>query len=386
MRIGIDNISPGESTGIRAPGGMRSYLQSLLLEFSRQHPQHQLVLFTPSSADPLLTQTPSNVEIVRLPFVPINRSLRIIYQQTFFALAIARHNLDVLFATATITPLLLSVPVVLAVQFLQFYENPDAYGRLRTTYLKLFLPLSLRKAKKSIIFTETAKRDLIRWTGVPSEKIEVVPHGLSPKIWKMASLSLQAPERTVGSTLTQGRPYVLYVSATYGYKNHARLIRSFALLKQRLNIPHVLLLVGSEVSVTFAELRAIAKDAGVADDVLCVGQVSPVEQVYSIYLGADMSIFPSLYETFGFPPLEAMACGCPVITSKIGSMAELAGDAAILIDPYDPNSMASAMEQMLTDGQLRATLIERGLERAKFYTRERSATHTLSILEEVGRD
>ena len=112
MRIGIDNISPGESTSRKGPGGMRIYLQSLLTEFAAQAPNHQFVLFTPTWADSLLETMPSNVEIVTLPGVPVLRLLRIIYQQTAFAAAIARQQLDVFFATATVTPLLIPPSVV----------------------------------------------------------------------------------------------------------------------------------------------------------------------------------------------------------------------------------------------------------------------------------
>jgi len=384
VRIGIDNISPGQSTGRQAPGGMRMYLQSLLAEFAVQAPDHQFVLFTPTWADPLVDPLPSNMEVVQLPGVPVRRAQRIVYQQTALPAAMARQRLDVFLATATVAPLLCPTPIVLAVQFIQFYQWPEAYGRLRTSYLKTMLPLSLRKAHKAIIFTESAKRDLTRWTGVPAEKVIVVPHGLSPDIWRLAELPPDAPERYPGATLTGGRPYILYVSSTYGYKNHARLIRAFGLLKRRISCPHVLLLVGSEISVSFDELRAVARQAGGLKDVIFAGRLDH-HLAAATYLSADLAVIPTLYETFGYPLLEAMACGCPVVTSNIGSMAEFAGDAAVLVDPLDEDSITNGMEQVLRDPSLRQSLIVRGQQRAKEYTWERSAARTLEILEEAGR-
>ncbi|MGQ0571749.1 MAG: glycosyltransferase family 4 protein, partial [Armatimonadota bacterium] len=299
--------------------------------------------------------------------------------------ALIRHPLDVFFATATVAPLLCRAPVVLAVQFLQFYEWPDTYGALRTAYLRTMVPLSLRKAEKAIIFTSSAKQDLIRWTGAPAEKVCVVPHGLSEDLWGIANLPSDAPQRRIGVDLAGGRPYILYVSATYGYKNHLRLIQAFGLLKRRTEVPHVLLLVGDEMAVPFAELRMAAIRAGVADEVILAGRLDPYERVVATYLGADLTVIPTLYETFGFPLLEAMACGSPVVAANCGSTAELAGDAALLIDPLDVGAIADGMARVLSDPVLRRSLTARGQERAREYTWERTAAETLRILEEVGR-
>lgn len=385
MRIGIDNIAPGESTSRSGPGGMRAYLRSLLEGFATQAPQHQYVLFTPDWADPLLDELPPNVQVVELPGVPRSRIKRIIYQQTALPVVINRQRLDAFFATATIAPLACRAPVVLAVQFTQFYQWPTAYGRFRTAYLKLMLPLSLCKARQAIIFTESSKKDLVQWTGVTPTKIHVVPHGLSPETWRAASLPSDAPEYAVGVSLTDGKPYILYVSATYGYKNHDCLIRAFGILKQRRSIPHVLLLVGSEVTVSFASLQTIAADAGVADSVIFAGRLESHDHVIATHLGATMAVVPTLYETFGFPVLEAMACGCPLVTTNYGSMAELSGDAAVLVDPLNPESIADGMERMIADESFRQHLARRGRQIAHEYTYARCAAQTLSILEGVAR-
>jgi glycosyltransferase involved in cell wall biosynthesis len=355
-------------------------LQTLLAEFSRQRPHYQFILFTPAWAEPLFDEIPSNVEVVRLPSVPINRSLRIVYQQTAFAMALAQHKLDVFFATATIAPLCMSTPVVLAVQFLQFYETPEVYGSWRTAYLRHFLPWSLRKAARAIIFTEFAKQDLVRYTGVAADKVAVIPHGLSPETWAASEATPAQVAAGSGFNFTGGQPYLVYVSATYGYKNHLRLIRAFAQFKRATGLPHKLLLVGAEIHVPYAALRAEAERAGIGAEVIIAGRV-PIAAL--TYRDATAAIIPTLYETFGFPVLEAMACGCPVITSNIGSMAELAGEAAMLVDPMQENSMTAGITQLLADAPLRQQLIERGRARAAPYTWERSARQTLALLIEA---
>lgn len=385
MRIGVDNISPGESTSRNGPGGMRMYLQSLVTRFAEYGSQFQFVILSPDWSDDSFENIHSNVKVVRLHGVPTARAQRIIYQQIVLPNIIAQQNLDVFFATATVAPLFCSTPTVLAVQFIQFYRWPKTYGAMRTAYLKLVLPWSLRKAFKSIIFTASAKEDLIRWTGVSSAKVEVVPHGLSPIAKRLSELPSDAPERQIGLELTDGRPYIVYVSATYEYKNHRRLIQAFSLLKKRHRMPHVLLLVGSEVTVSYNELCSTARDFDVTNDVVIAGHVTPDERALSTYLSADIAVIPTLYETFGFPVLEAMACGCPVVTSNYGAMAELAGDAAILVDPSSIESIARGIEQVLGNSDLRRSLIERGRERAAIFTWERSAMRTLEILQEANQ-
>lgn len=382
MRIGIDNVSAGESTAREGPGGMRTYLQSLVREFARQSPEHEIVLFSREGADPLLDRVPANVRLVALPGVPLGRPMRVVYQQTRLPSALARHQLDVFFATATVVPLLATVPVVVAVQFLQFYDHPESYGRARSAYLRQVLPLSLRKAAYAIAFTEATRNDLLRRTGVSPDKVRVVPHGLSAELRRRPPPEEEASALAVIQALVGGVPYVVYVSATYGYKNHLRLIRAFARFKRTTGLPHKLLLVGAEVHVPFAALAREADTAGVKDGVVVAGRIPSVAAAYR---HAAAAIVPTLYETFGFPVLEAMACGCVTITSNRGSMAELAGDAAVLVDPLDEASIAGGLARALTDASLRTTLVARGLERAAAFTWERSARQTLAVLEEASR-
>jgi glycosyltransferase involved in cell wall biosynthesis len=363
---------------------MRTYLESLLIEFTKLAPHHQYVLTTPDWADSLVDNVNGMVQVVRLPHVPRNRAKRIAYQQTILPRALKKQDLDVFLATATIAPLLCPAPVVLTVQFIQFYKWPDAYGRFRTSYLRKFLPASLRKAQKAIIFSEGAKRDLIEWTGVTADKVAVVPHGLPYQFARLvddpSALASVAPE----TELTGGRPYIAYVSATYGYKNQLRLIEAFGRMKRRTSLPHVLLLVGSAISVSYEQLRAAARHSGIAEDVIVAGRIDPAERLVAIYKGADLAIIPTLYETFGFPALEAMACDCPVVTSRIESMADLCDDAAVFVDPLDINSIADGIQKVLTDERLRASLIVAARKRARAYTWRKTAAETLQILEAVG--
>jgi glycosyltransferase involved in cell wall biosynthesis len=376
LSIAIDNVSSGESTGRNAPGGMATYLNELLRCFNLLEPSNRYVMLAPAWAQPVAGRT-RNVCGHHLPLVPRARPLRVVYQQTLLPAAIHATQSDVLFEIATIAPLASPIPVVLSVQFLQFYLMPQAYGRLRAAYLRLMLPLSVRRATRIITFTEAAKRDLVRFTGADATKVAVIAHGLSPSVWRAASAPADDPNLRTGLVLTSGRPYILYVSATYGYKNHRRLVRAFARMKHRSGLPHVLLLVGAEAGVPFDAIRAEARRAGVLDDVVIAGGVPEAARLNRL---ASLAVMPSLYETFGYPLLEAMACGCPVVATDRGSTGELAGDAGLLVDPEDERELADAMELALTDVQLRDELASRGRKRAAPFRWERAAGETLAVL------
>lgn len=378
LRVGIDNISPGESTAPGGPGGMRHYIQTLVRLLPVVGPSAEFTLVTPTwNAD--FAPSSDRVRVVSLPDVPRSRNGRVLYQQWTLPGHFHRQNLDVLLATATVAPLRLRVPTVLVIQFLQFYDYPETYGRLRTTYLKRLVPASIHRAAKVIVFTEAQRRELLAHVDCDPAKITIVPHGID-----QATFSTPADDGAVEEigTLARGRPFVLYVSATYGYKNHATLIDAFAIFKRRHRSNHVLLFAGSEQGVTFESLRARAASLGCGDDLVCCGRLPSVAAAYQ---AADVFAFPSLHETFGFPVLEAMVAGCPVVAADRGATAELCGDAAALVDPTNPNAIAAALERVVTDSVYRGTLIRAGRVRGAQFTWERTAALTYAALQQAGQ-
>jgi glycosyltransferase involved in cell wall biosynthesis len=379
FRIGLDNISPGDSTAPGAPGGMRMYVQTLATLLPAADAAVDLTLFSPDwNAD--LVPAHDRVSTVQVPGVPRDRNRRVLHQQLTLPGIVNRAGIDVLLATATVAPLRLRVPFVLVVQFLQFYVHPATYGRLRTAYLRWLVPASVRRARRVIVFTEFQRHELIAHAGADPTRIDVVPHGIRHHAF---STPATERERAAIEALTGGRPYVLYVSATYGYKNHLGLIDAFAELKQGRRGPLVLLLAGTEVGVTFAQIRARAAERGIADDVVIAGHLPSVAAAYQ---GATLFVFPSLYETFGFPVLEAMAAGAPVVAHQGGATAEICGDAATLADATQPAALAAAMAGVLDQpAAARAAQVARARMHAAAFTWERTAALTLASLERAVR-
>jgi glycosyltransferase involved in cell wall biosynthesis len=179
-------------------------------------------------------------------------------------------------------------------------------------------------------------------------------------------------------------PFVLYTGNIKPHKNLERLIEAFNLLRQSPDLKNVqLLIIGDEIS-KYAALRRTVHRYKLHKHVRFFGFVSD-QTLAALYRLADAFVFPSLYEGFGLPPLEAMASGTPVITSNVSSLPEVVGDAALMIDPYDPAAIADAMRRVLTDASLRSDLRTRGLERARSFSWERSIRRVREIYDEVLR-
>jgi glycosyltransferase involved in cell wall biosynthesis len=177
--------------------------------------------------------------------------------------------------------------------------------------------------------------------------------------------------------------YILYVGNVKPHKNVERLIDAFAQVRQA-GMDHLKLLVIGDEITRYAGLRRAVHRNKLHGHVRFLGYL-PTETLAILYRLAGVFVFPSLYEGFGLPPLEAMATGTPVVTSNISSLPEVAGDAAILVDPYDSTSIANGIQLVLTDSTLREKLKIRGLERARHYSWERSVTRTREIYDEVLR-
>ncbi len=259
-------------------------------------------------------------------------------------------------------------------RFPQYLPN-----KLAHFYARIFLSSAARKASRVITVSEASKRDIISFLHTPAEKIEVVYNGFDERI----TATTPDEEARVRDRFQLDAPFVLYAGNIKPHKNVDRLIEAFALLRQRGYTDVRLLLIGDDIS-RYSSLRRLVHRHQLHQQVRFLGFVS-VDTLAALYRLARVFVFPSLYEGFGLPPLEAMANGTPVITSNVSSLPEVVGDAALLIDPLDATSIADAMARVLTDADLRADLVRRGRERAKAFSWERSVARTHEIYMDVLR-
>ena len=252
-------------------------------------------------------------------------------------------------------------------------------GRLAHLYARIFFRVAAKRSARILTVSEASKRDILRFCPVPAEKVTVIFNAIDDRFFEPPG---PAEMTRVRERYQLERPFLLYSGNVKPHKNLERLIDAFARLRGDGGDDIMLLITGAEIS-RYAELRRAVHRFNLHKHVRFLGFQS-AERLAILYRLADAFVFPSLYEGFGLPPLEAMASGTPVLTSNVSSLPEVVGDAALLIDPYEPAAIADGMRRILSDQALRATLIARGLERAAQFSWEDSVRRVLRIYHDVG--
>ena len=253
------------------------------------------------------------------------------------------------------------VPFVFTVFDLIHLRVPEMSGTRRRLYYQFHVKPAVRRARAVLTGSEYSRTEIVDWSGVDPDRVVVIGCGTASDF---------TPE---GAALQLGFPYVLYVGNRKAHKNLARLVQAFAQVQERDSL-HLVLSGAPE-----PDLVSLARAEGVGDHLVFLSPV-PDKQLPELYRGAVALVFPSLYEGFGLPPLEAMACGTPVVSSTATSLAEVVGDAALAIDPLDVDSIAHGIDRIVSDDGLRAELRERGLERAAGFSWQRTAELTWQTL------
>ncbi len=369
MRVAI-NAQLLSFTPTYRNAGLSRYIGNLLTSLPAVAPEHQFTAF-------VAARPPTPVPGLRywLAAWPTGRPLaRILWEQTALPLALLRCRADLLHGPAYVLPFLCPCPAVLTVHDLSFLTVPTAFRRSNRLYLSLSTRRAVRQAQRIIAVSAHTKRDLVRLLGVPPEKITVVHHGLEHEVFR------PLPAETVAAFKRQrGLPeeYILFVGTLEPRKNIPTLIRAFARLKREGNWPHKLVIAGGR-GWLFEEIFALVERLGLRAEVLFPGYIPFAEQPLW-YNGAAAFVYPSLYEGFGLPVLEAMACGTPVIAANASALPEVVGEGGLLVPPCDERALAWALAEVLADADRRAELARRGRERAQQFTWPAAARATLAV-------
>ncbi len=274
----------------------------------------------------------------------------------------------------------LRVPFIITVMDLIRYLDLKGYGTFvhrPNSRDRFYLNLDykgIKKAARIIAISQATKNDLIHYLNIPEERISVVYLGVDPKVF------CPVPHRLYN------HPYVLFVGSEQPRKNLVQLLKAFSWLKKETRFKDLKLVKVGEAGGEEADFRKqtmkVINSLNLNQEVIIVDRV-PESELPVYYSGAAVFVLPSLYEGFGLPPLEAMACGCPVITSNATSLPEVVGDAGIMVDPYDTDNLAKAMRQVLTNDELRADMVRKGLEQSKQFSWEKAAEQTQEIYNKV---
>jgi glycosyltransferase involved in cell wall biosynthesis len=308
----------------------------------------------------------------RLPTV--NPLARIVWEQLIAPPVLLRDRPDVLLCPLNVVPLLAPCPAVVTVHDLAFLRF-DLHKSAKRRYLSVLTRLSVKRAAHVITVSEFTRREVLELLNVPPDKVTTIHNGRDERLQPQEPASIEAfrqqhdlPPR-----------FLLFVGTLEPRKNLPTLLRAYAEVKDQLNLP---LLIGGGKGWRYDEIFALVQQLGIEQHVRFLGFL-PQDDLALYYAAATVVIYPSLYEGFGFPPLEAMSVGTPVITSNVSSLPEVVGNAALTVSPQDVTELANAILRLASDPALQAELRSRGLIQAQQFSWQRAASETIRVLRHV---
>ncbi len=317
-----------------------------------------------------------NVSYITYPWSNEKRNLRTLSEHLYSPLRLPLSRIDVF---NTLMAPLVNIPWSLVVHFktMHAFTAPEALTPLPRLYRRLSYPRSARLADAIIINSESLRAEVQKYLEVDPGKLKLIPEAVDHDLFQPGdAAAARAHIASYGVT----KPFVLFVSSLWPYKNCEGLLRAWALARAELGGRQLAIVGAGRYEEYVDSLRALAAELGIASDVVFVGGVKLAETV-RFYQAADVFVYPSFNETFGLPILEAMACGCPVVTSDTSAMPETAGEAALLSDPNDPAAIARAIVEAA--GPAGDRLRELGLKRAAEFTWGATAASTLDVYREA---
>jgi glycosyltransferase involved in cell wall biosynthesis len=374
MRVAINLLTDDPAN----PSGAHWFWTRIIPEMSARLAEGEEfhLLVSPRSRD-MHTGYGERVRYITFPWSNENRNLRTLTEHLYAPVRLPLAKVDV-FSTL-IAPVVKPAPgLVVHFKTMHAFTAPQAVRLLPRLYRKLGYPHAAKVADAIIINSESLREEVQRYLDVDPAKLRLIPEAVDHDLFTPGDAD--EARRHVRTRYGVTKPFVLFVSSLWPYKNCEGLLRAFAAAKADLG-DRQLVVVGPGRDVEYvATLHALADQLGISEDVVWVGGV-PLEETVRFYRCADVFVYPSFNETFGLPILEAMATGCPVVTSDTSAMPETAGGSALLADPHDPGSIADAIVKACgPEGEL---LRVAGPERAAEFTWAATAERTLEVYREV---
>jgi glycosyltransferase involved in cell wall biosynthesis len=364
LRIGVNALYliPG---GV---GGTEIYLRSLLGALAEIDALNQYIVFTNRETEAGLVPATANFAVAPQPVRAAFRPARMIWEQTGLPLAVRRERLDVLLSPGFTGPVLCPCPSVTVFHDLQHKRHPEHFRWFDLPFWRIFLWASAHRSRLLLADSEATRRDLLRFYRLREEQVQVVPLGVGSRFFEL------------GRQRRQVEPYLLCVSTLHPHKNLERLIRVFA--EFRRSHPEFRLVIAGLRGFHAEALEALTARLGLGEHVRLTGWIPP-DELEELYRRACAFVFPSTFEGFGLPVLEALAAGIPTACSAIEPLTELAAGAALQFDPTDEAAMRQALVRLVSDEELRARLSEQGPRRAAAFPWRRTAELTLAALRQA---
>jgi glycosyltransferase involved in cell wall biosynthesis len=371
MFIGID---ASRATAARRTG-TENYSLHLIRELLAEGVDHHFRLYFNRAPEPGLFAGAIDWRVI--PFPRLWTHARLSWEML-------RDPPDLLFIPSHVLPLVHPARSVVTVHDLGYHYYPQAHTLSQNLYLRWSTRHNARNALRILVDSEATRRDLVAFYQIQEEKVRVVYPGRDET---MAPVSDPTLLKSVCGRYGVTGPYLLYVGTLHPRKNLVLLVQAFGDLLRSGDLGsagHLQLVLGGQKGWLYEEIFAKVRKLDLTDRVVFTGYVADAD-LPSLLSGAQAFVFPSLYEGFGLPVLEAMACGVPVVCSSASSLPEVTGQAALLVDPLDPKPWTEGLHRVVTDQNLRRVLVERGFEQVRQFSWKRTARETLRAMEEADR-
>ena len=375
MKIAINTLSiiPGKV------GGTEIFLVNLIENLVRTDNKNEFLFIVSRNNKGAFANNPKKVEHIEFNFDNNSRARRVFVEQFIFSKELKKRKIDLLVAPGNTGLLYCPCKTLLIVHDLIYFIYPKYFSLIKRIYLHNLVKYSCKKASRIITMSQNTKNDIIKYTGVSEDKIDVIYEGVDFEKFSR----LQKDEASEFIQKQYGiQNYIYSPTSLYPHKNNDLLVKAFAQIKNKKGIGHKLIITGIASHQKKAWLQNLISKEKMENEIFYLGIV-PDRHIPYLYSGADLTVYLSSYEGFGLPILEAMAAGCPVLSSNKASLPEVVGDAGVLVNPFSMEEAANNMYKLLTNEKLKKTYIERGLIRAKKFSWERVAKRLINIYEHL---
>jgi glycosyltransferase involved in cell wall biosynthesis len=384
MRIGIDAraiLNPEKS----APSGVAHYVWHLVKNILEIDRDNQYVLFFDFKVreKDVKKFTRPNVKIKFFPFSDYKKYMPGAYSEILGLATLVREKLDVLHVTSPLYRVPATYRGKIVTTFYDFapWRVPDLFPKLSTAKIKTLYKFAAKKSDRIIAVSESTRKDAKELLGYPEKDVAVVLNGVDRRFFEPVSSSLEEVKKFYGVK----NKYILFLGTLEPRKNLSRVLEAFARFKNsfRGSFDYQLIVAGKR-GWLFREYFQQAEDLGIRDEVIFTGYVGG-DELQPLYTHAEFFVMPSLWEGFGQTIVEAMACGAPCLVSRVASIPEVAGDAALYVDPRDTDGIAKAMGKLDRDRELRVELKRRGRKQAQKFSWSKCACETLEVYNSLGK-
>ncbi|MBN2089077.1 glycosyltransferase family 4 protein [candidate division KSB1 bacterium] len=360
-------------------GGILVYVQNLIDQFLAMNPDWDFKIFFSENFLSQYSQYQNLNQVIGLPVTGDSPFKRIFYETYAWPKLIKKYKVSLFHSPISYIPLRMPIPSVVTIHDLRSFHEPEYYNWLRGNYLSYMIRQCAKKVQKIIAISDYTKNDIIETLEVPAEKVVRIYEGFDPERFQIQYTAEQKAQ--IRNKYHLPEQYILSVGHLEPRKNFIRLIAAYHQLRQEQHIPHKLIIVGRE-NWLFKSFYEKIRELKLENLVHFIGFVAH-EDLPAVYQMADVFVLPTLFEGFGFPPLESMAAGTAVACSNVTSLPEICGDAALFFDPLNVQQIAERIFNLINNNEIKESFVQKGFQNILRFSWQECARETANIYKNI---